>query len=265
MFRFSWNILAVIQSSIPCMKQKSKSYLPCWVPLQSVLEILEYTCSIRITTPFPDIKAEERRTHRITTFIRSQGLRYTVGHPKKTLTKSFLNPFLQDVACETGVWTGRERIAVSKLSISSELWENARRNGFCIATPRYCASFSLVRRLTIYPKWTTLARRLRKGNKCAQECDGYVPSLPRAYSLPCTPFMYTPPFPLLSNVFHAGVSRFGQLCYGSWFIEFWPGTTLRLGCTDIRLTCILVDLLVYFILNSSSRFFLSFPFISCQF
>jgi len=168
----------------------------------------------------PWYEGEKWCLHRLTTFIRSKGISNTVGHHKKTLAKSFLNPFPQDVACLTSVWTGRERIALSKLSISSERWENARGSVLCFATPRYYASFNLARRLTISPKWTTLARRLRKGNKCAQECDGYVPSLPRASSLPRAPFMYTPPFPLPSNVYHAGVSRFGKLRYGSWFIEF---------------------------------------------
>ena len=162
----------------------------------------------------PWFEGKKRCLHRIITFIRSQGISNTVGHHKKTQTNSFLNPFAQDVACVTSVWTGRERIAVSKLSISSTLWENARGSVLCFATPRYCASFNLARRLTISPKWTTLARRLRKRNKWAQECDGYLPSLPRASSLPRAPFIYTPPFPLPSNIFHAGVSRFGKLRYG---------------------------------------------------
>ena len=155
----------------------------------------------------------------------------------------------------TSVWTGSARIAVSKLSISSKLWESVRGSVLCFATPRYCASFNLARRLTISPKLTTLVRRLRKGNKCAQECDGYLPSLPRASSLPRAPYMYTPPFPLPSNVFHACVSRFGKLRYGSWLLEFWPGNALRLGYTDIRLTCTLN--LKFF----DSVFFLSFLFL----
>ena len=98
--------------------------------------------------------------------------------------------------------------------------------------------------------------------KCAQECDGHVPSLPRPCSFPRAPFMYITPFPLPSNVFHECVSRFGNLRYGSWFIEFWPGAAVRLGCTEN-----MDYLLVYFILNSSSQFFsfLSFIFFYCHF
>ena len=138
---------------------------------------------------------------------------------------------------------------MSKLSISSgkqsQLWENARGSGLSFPAPAL-ASPLISRDVLRYPRNGQLARRLRKGNKCAQECDGHVPLLLRASFLPRAKFMYTPAFPLPSNVFHAGVSICGDLRYGSWFIEFWPGAAVRLGCTGhqtymytCRLTCIL--------------------------
>ena len=79
---------------------------------------------------------------------------------KSTLTKSLLNPFPQDVACVKGVWTGRERIAVSKLSIlsgeQSELWEECARYW-----PFFCRAWlSLISRVTSHdiPEWTTCSQ-----------------------------------------------------------------------------------------------------------
>lgn len=51
----------------------------------------------RTTIPFPNMKAKNGA------LTGSQGISYTVGHPKKTLTKSFFNPFPHNVACMTSV------------------------------------------------------------------------------------------------------------------------------------------------------------------
>ena len=101
--------------------------------------------------------------------------------------------------------------------------------------------------------------------KCAQECDGHVASLPRPSSFPSAPFMYTTPFPLHSNVCHAGVSRFGNLRYGSWFIEFWPGAAVRLGCTDNGLlTCILYLKFFFSVFFFSFFFFFLLSFLTLR-